>query len=240
MVSLGLDTSGAVSVALAHGGRVLAERTDTRARHHDEVLLPLIDAVLDDAGISREQISRVVVGRGPGPFTGLRVGLVTARSIAEILGAELEGVTSVAALAHEAAEDARERGMGERLRIGVALDARRKEVYWALFEAELGAEIDVRALIEPMVSGPAQAADALRGADVIVGSGAHAYPDVLPAWGELQHAHAGALIRAAERARARGEDIRSSEPLYLREADASRPTRRKSALGLGDRAIEGT
>ena len=83
---LGIDTSGAVSVAIVGGDLdgldldVRHVRSDARARHHDEVLLGLIDAVLQDAGIARDQLSGIVVGRGPGPFTGLRVGLVAARS----------------------------------------------------------------------------------------------------------------------------------------------------------------
>src|SRR5699024_10245276 len=92
---LGLDTPGAGSTAVARGDltgpapEVLQVRSDARSRHHDEVLLALIDETLQAAGVERRDLSGVVVGRGPGPFTGLRVGLVSARSIAAVLGVPL-------------------------------------------------------------------------------------------------------------------------------------------------------
>lgn len=232
-LTLGIDTSGAVSVAVADGERVIAERTDERARHHDEVLLAMIDEAVAEAGASRTDIARVVAGRGPGPFTGLRVGLVTARSIAHVLGADLRGLSSLDALALAAAEE-----FPEARRIAVVLDARRKEVYYAEYAATPGdGAPTLRREIEPSVGAPAEVAALLGGAEVIVGSGAHLYPDLLPPAGALKHASAGALIRAAAAAEARGERLESTEPLYLREPDAAKPTRRKSALGLGDRAL---
>ena len=90
-------------VARIHSeGEVLAVRTDTRARHHDEVLLALVEETLQAAGVTRGELTGVVVGRGPGPFTGLRVGLVSARSIASVLGVPLHGLSSLDALAHQA------------------------------------------------------------------------------------------------------------------------------------------
>src|SRR5690606_24029534 len=82
LMLLGIDTSGAVSVAVARGElpapgttsaapEILAVRGDERARHHDEVLLSLVDSALREAGASRSELTGVVVGRGPGPFTGL-------------------------------------------------------------------------------------------------------------------------------------------------------------------------
>lgn len=233
-LTLGIDTSGAVSVAVSDGCQVLARRMDERARHHDEVLLDMIDAVLDETGSSRADISCVVGGRGPGPFTGLRVGLVTARSIASVLGARLIGLPSLDAIALEAAERC-----PEAKTIAVALDARRREVYWALYEVSgEGSDASPRHIVrtfEPGVAAPADIASSLTAADVLVGSGAHLYPEILPPTGELRHADAGSLIRAAFSAEERGEDLSSTEPLYLREADAAKPKRRKSALGLGDR-----
>ena len=113
---LGIDTSGAVSTAVARGAlpgpaaagttapgaplEILQVRSDERSRHHDEVLLALIDETLHAAGVERGALTGVVVGRGPGPFTGLRVGLVSARSIAAVLGIPLHGLSSLDALAH--------------------------------------------------------------------------------------------------------------------------------------------
>ena len=129
---LGIDTSGAVSVAVARGGltgpapEVLAVTSDERARHHDEVLLDLIDATTARAGTTRGELTGIVVGRGPGPFTGLRVGLVTARTIAAVLDIPLHGLSSLDALAHQALA-----GVRGPATVAVALDARRREVYHA-------------------------------------------------------------------------------------------------------------
>lgn len=253
---LGIDTSGAVSAAVARGQltaagsdgtgiEVLAVRSDTRARHHDEVLLTLIDEVVSEAGITRQDLSGVVVGRGPGPFTGLRVGLVAARSIAAVLGIPLVGVCSLDALAHQAlAADARWDGpapqdrtarevpeghRAEGLSIGVALDARRREVYHARYRALA----DGTPLREsgPDVAPPAEVAAELTACDLLVGSGTALYPELLPATADLSHVDAGHLIEVAALLLQRGEDLSSTEPLYLRAPDAAKPSARKSALG---------
>lgn len=237
---LGIDTSGAVSVAVARGRldaaaaqapEVLAVRSDTRARHHDEVLLSLIDAVLAEAGASRAELTGIVVGRGPGPFTGLRVGLVSARSIAAVLGIPLYGLSSLDAIAHQAfAEAAGGTGAGGPQTVAVALDARRREVYHARYRREVGGPI-VRSH-DPAVSAPAAVAEQLRACDHLVGSGTGLYPELLPATSALSHADAGHLIAMAAELLAQGADLSSTEPMYLREPDAAKPTARKSALGL--------
>ena len=84
---LALDTSAAVAVALTDdSGDPLAARSDAQQRHHAELLTPMIAAVLAEAGVDRRELASVVVGTGPAPFTGLRVGLVTARTLALALG----------------------------------------------------------------------------------------------------------------------------------------------------------
>ncbi|PMC76182.1 tRNA (adenosine(37)-N6)-threonylcarbamoyltransferase complex dimerization subunit type 1 TsaB [Brachybacterium sp. UMB0905] len=233
---LGIDTSGAVSIAVARGAlngpapEVLAVRTDARARHHDEVLLALIEDTLTQAGITRRDLTGVVVGRGPGPFTGLRVGLVTARTIAAVLGVPLVGLSSLDALAHQAlAEHARATGQTT---VGVALDARRREVYHARYRRT--ADGGVERIADPAVAAPAEVAAELTACDVLVGSGCALYPELLPATADMPHADAGHLILAAAQQTARGADLASTEPLYLREPDAAKPTARKSALGLPD------
>lgn len=241
---LGIDTSGAVSVALsaapAEGTgtgdlRVLAVASDDRARHHDEVLMGLVDRVLGEAGARRSDLTAVVAGRGPGPFTGLRVGLVTARTLAATLDIELMGLCSLDALAEQAAAlDEHARAGSQRpLRIAVAADARRREVYWARYELT-GADGDaeLRRIAGPAVDAPADVAEELTSDDVLVGSGCALYPELLPETADIPHVDAGYLLRAAARRRALGEDLSSTAPLYLREPDAARPTARKSALGL--------
>lgn len=246
---LGIDTSGAVSVAILAGDLdgldldVRHVRSDTRARHHDEVLLGLVDAVLQDAGITRSRLDGIVVGRGPGPFTGLRVGLVAARSIAAVLGIPLHGVCSLDALAHQALAEADgasggeqsgdeqsggEQGLPERT-VAVALDARRREVYHARYR-----RLADRSLLResgPAVAPPAEVADELTACELLVGSGTPLYPELLPATSDLADVDASHLIEVAALWHAQGEDLTSTDPLYLREPDAAKPTARKSALG---------
>lgn len=248
---LGIDTSGAVSTAVMGGdldapdATVRHVRSDTRARHHDEVLLALVDGVLQDAGASRAELTGVVVGRGPGPFTGLRVGLVAARSIAAVLGIPLHGVCSLDALAHQALAEAdtadradtvdrvegaagNARDLPERT-VAVALDARRREVYHARYRRLVDGT--VRRESGPAVAPPADVAAELTACDLLVGSGARLYPDLLPATSELVDADASHLIEVAALLHAQGEDLTSTDPLYLRDPDAAKPTSRKSALG---------
>lgn len=249
---LGIDTSGAVSVAAARGIlgdgplEVLAVAGDDRARHHDEVLLGLVDEVLTAAGASRSEVTGVVAGRGPGPFTGLRVGLVVARTIAAVLDVPLVGVCSLDALAHEALAEADAAsgsadaaagpddpavgpGAGAPLTVAVALDARRREVYHARYRRTEGGDL-VREH-GPAVGAPADVAAELTACDLLVGSGAALYPELLPATSSLAHAGAGHLLQVASQLVARGEDLTDTAPLYLREPDAAKPTARKSALG---------
>lgn len=231
---LGIDTSGAVSTAVARGEltgpapEILQVRSDERSRHHDEVLLSLIDETLEAAGTDRSAITGVVVGRGPGPFTGLRVGLVSARSIAAVLGVPIHGLSSLDALAHQAFAASGPASEGP-LTVGVALDARRREVYHARYRRST--EGEVTRIEEPAVGAPADVSAELTACDVLVGSGTGIYPELLPATLDLVHVDAGHLILAAAQLLARGEDLTSTEPMYLRAPDAAKPTGRKSALG---------
>ena len=96
MLLLALDTStSAITVALHDGDRVLAQATTLDARAHGERLAPGIQQVLAQAGATPTELTHVVCGLGPGPFTGLRVGIVTARVLAFTTGAALHGMCSV-------------------------------------------------------------------------------------------------------------------------------------------------
>jgi len=128
---LSIDTSAAVAVALiSDDGRRLAARTVDERRRHAEQLAPMIEEVLAEAGLSRADLTAVVVGTGPAPFTGLRVGLVTARTLALALGVPVLGVPSVDVLAIQAVADL---GLTPDDEILVTTDARRREVYWARY-----------------------------------------------------------------------------------------------------------
>ena len=171
---------------------------------HGEQLAPLIEAVLADAGVARHDLTAIAVGVGPGPFTGLRVGLVTARTLGFVLDLPVYGVCSLDVIALEAAPT-----------IGtdfvVATDARRKEVYLASYD-EQGRRLD----------GP----DVLRPADAatdrpVAGEGRGALPRGVP-----RPARSRPAERRLARARAVADELAEltdPEPLYLRRPDAVAP-----------------
>ena len=127
MLVVGFDTATpVVSVALHDGARIVSEASAADGRRHGELLTPMIAKVLADAGVSRADLSAVAVGVGPGPYTGLRVGVVTARVLGAVLGIGVHGVCSLDVIAADVP-----RGR----EFLVATDARRKEVYWARYDA---------------------------------------------------------------------------------------------------------
>ncbi len=209
MLVLALDTSSpAVSAALVRvtpgDVEVLAEHVVVDARRHGELLALGVRAVLD--GRPAAVVGAVVVGLGPGPFTGLRVGLVTAATMADALAVPVYGVCSLDAV-----------GEGERV---VVTDARRKEVYWARYAA--GARVD-----GPVVERPGELAERLRGSGArLVGAGAvlhRAAFDGLSVDDAAGHPSGPALVRlAADRVRA-GAPSEPLTPLYLRRPDAVEP-----------------
>lgn len=125
MLLLAVDTATpAVTVALHDGVSVLAAESQVDARRHGELLLPAVDRVLDRAGLALGAVTDLVVGVGPGPYTGLRVGLVTAAAFGSTLGVPVHGLCTLDGLAYAAQLDGP---------FVVATDARRKEVYWARY-----------------------------------------------------------------------------------------------------------
>ena len=203
---LALDTSSPqVCVALADGTDVLVELVSEQTMKHGEQLAPLIVRVLATAGIDRKELTAIAVGVGPGPFTGLRVGLVTARTLGFVLGIPVHGVCSLDVLAAEAI------GTGAvTSAFLVTTDARRKEVYWATYDAT-GAR-----LTDPAVDRPGD----VETEHPVVGEGALLYPMAFPARvgptrpsaGWLARAVAGGLVPIVE-----------PEPMYLRRPDAVAP-----------------
>ena len=121
------DTSTALtSVALVDAGEVVAERLELDARRHAEVLAPMLESILVETGLDRTKVSAVACGVGPGPYTGLRVGIATARALALAWNRPVVGLCSLDAIAAAAALD-------ELGPFAVASDARRREVYWAAY-----------------------------------------------------------------------------------------------------------
>ena len=223
MLLLAIDTAtSAITVALHDGDGVLAESSTLDPRRHGEYLAPGIAEVLAHAGHTAAEVSAVIAGTGPGPFTGLRIGLVTARTFAFACGIPVFGVCSLDAMAHQAwLEDPV--GLGRSC--VVATDARRKEVYWA------GYDVTIRGVVRrgrPMVAKAAAIAAEVRGLPVI-GRGAVLYADCFgPRLGPLD-VSAGVLAGLAARRLAAGEDLGGAEPMYLRRPDASPLPPRKSA-----------
>jgi tRNA threonylcarbamoyladenosine biosynthesis protein TsaB len=234
---LALDTSAAVAVALTDDSGVpLAARSVQEHRRHAELLAPMIAEVLADVGMDRTAITAVVVGTGPAPFTGLRVGLVTARTLALALGVPVHGVCSLDAIAAQAAGDL---ALAVGTKILVVSDARRREVYWARYRtvgsrAEVGSGPVVELIAGSGVAAAASvAADGVDGA-VVVGRGAALYPADLPlAPGAPLDPDPARLARIAlaRLATSAAGTVLPTEPLYLRRPDAVPPAERKRVLG---------
>ena len=208
---LALDTSSPqVSVALSDGDHVVVELTSEQTMKHGEQLAPLIARALDSTGIGRQELTAIAVGVGPGPFTGLRVGLVTARTLGFVLEIPVHGVCSLDVLAVQAV------GTGAvSTAFLVATDARRKEVYWATYD-ETGAR-----LTDPAVDRPGD----VETEHPVVGEGAVLYPMAFPSRVGPLRPSAGWLARTVA-----GElaEIIEPDPMYLRRPDAVAPSRPKA------------
>jgi tRNA threonylcarbamoyl adenosine modification protein YeaZ len=217
---LAFDTATpAVTAALHDGRQVVAESTEVDARRHGELLLPAIDRVLQEAGTALDRVTDVVVGVGPGPYTGLRVGLATAAAFGDALGVPVHGVCTLDGIAWAAGEA----GIGGPFT--VATDARRKEVYWAPY-----ADPATR-VAGPSVDRPADIAEQVANAPA-VGAGALLYPDVFSAIpvGAPEHQSAAALASLAAARLAQGAAFLPPRPLYLRRPDAKVPAGYKAVL----------
>jgi tRNA threonylcarbamoyl adenosine modification protein YeaZ len=210
---LGLDTATTVAVGLARGPEVLQVAGVSSRLAHVEQLTPLVQECLEAAGLRASAVTHLVVGLGPGPFTGLRVGIVTAQVLASALRIPWRGVCSLDVLAAQHAEERSDPG-GADGEFVVATDARRREVYWARYDAD-GVRRD-----GPHVSA---AADVPR--LPTVGPAVDVYPEQLEGVVGPRVLDPGMLA-------ARGLQLTDAgrEPLYLRRPDAAEPTRRKSVL----------
>lgn len=223
MLILAIDTSAVASAALisdvAMEGVVDSFSTED-TRSHAEVLAPGIEKLLAGAGVTGADIDVIVTGVGPGPFTGLRSGIATARTLAFVWNKPLYGLMSLDAIALEVAESTA--AVSEFL---VATDARRKEVYWARYVLEEG---QLPLLIDGPHVGFASDLPELP----VFGAGAGLYADVLRADEDFAETQpdAASLGQVALARLTAGQELLDSTPLYLRESDAQVPGPRKRAL----------
>jgi tRNA threonylcarbamoyl adenosine modification protein YeaZ len=207
---LAFDTATpAVTVALHDGEKIVAAESAVDARRQGELLVPFIDRALRSAGAGRGDLTAVAVGTGPGPYTGLRAGLVTARVLGRALELPVDGVCTLDIIAAAVAAPG-----GEFL---VATDARRKELYWARYSAA-----------GERIAGPAvcPAADLEAGLPV-AGEGALLYPELGAQPIGPRYPDAACLAALAAQRIASGIPPAPPEPLYLRRPDAREPGQRK-------------
>jgi tRNA threonylcarbamoyladenosine biosynthesis protein TsaB len=210
-VIVGLDTSTrATSVAILGAGIELELRDDGERPRHAERLQPLLEQALEQAGAGWGDVERLCVGVGPGGFTGLRLGIATARALAQARGLPVVGVSSLDAL-----------GLALEGRVAALIDARRGEVFAAVYEHG-------ERTLEPVAIAPAALAPQLAGA-LAVGDGAVHFREELeragaqvPADGSPVHRVSALMVCRLGRAR-EPADRDALLPDYRREPDAVPP-----------------
>lgn len=246
MPLLALDTSAAISVAVLLGDGRVVERNLLEFRLHAEQLSVVIAAALAGAGVTPTDLTGIAVGTGPGPFTGLRIGLAAARTLAFVLDVPLYGVCSLDALAAQAIQQLE---LAPDTELIVATDARRREVYWAqylvvpswaetlpthsapdkapkplanphtsIWPAYSAAPLS---LVGPRVSKPDSVEQELAAIlpNTIVGQGTLLYPDALPATQGAPALPSAAALGQIALSRAQLGIEQPTDPLYLRRPD---------------------
>ncbi len=202
---LAIDTSVGVSVSVLTSNGELTHAISSAHGMQGELTAELISQTISNAGITIAEISDVVIGVGPGPFTGLRVGIVTAVVFGYARDIPVHGICSLDAVSFDYGKPCI-----------VVTDARRKELYWAQFN---GGRIG-----EPQVTKPDVLATQFSGMD-FVGPGAQLYPEFIN--GQVIKLRAGALAQLFATGSAQLVEVK---PMYLRKPDAVEPTIRKSVL----------
>ena len=221
MKILALDTATpSLSVAVADGQAVLAEITLSRGETHSKHLMPVIKQVLGLSGLAVADLDGFAVTRGPGSFTGLRIGISTIKGLATAVAKPLAGVSSLDALAVQAGESS--------CLICPLLDARRKEVYFARYRTEGGV---LKKQTADQV-GSVEAAVPEAGKDCLfIGNGAGLYKTVLkkimgphahfePGFQNIIRASAVAHLGREKIEKNQADFVETFEPIYLRKSDA--------------------
>lgn len=215
---LALDTATeACSAALLHDGRIY-QRGQVAPRLHAQLLLPMIDEVLGEAGISLQQVDALVFGRGPGAFTGVRIATGMVQGLAFASGKPVIGISNLAALAQRAW---REYGAEQ---VCAAIDARMDEVYWGCYRLQDGvmAPVGVESVCAP------EQVSLARGLDTPVGAGTgwqyaeRLAVEVSDSWPQMLPAAVDLLSLALPLWQAGlAQDAADAQPVYLRDKVAT-------------------
>ncbi len=230
---LAIETATSVcSVAIAHADIILCERSLNIGTYHAERLLPMIRDVLDETGLKLGDLDGIAISIGPGSFTGLRIGLTTAKSLCWTAGVPLFTVSTLEAMASQFKHAA--------IPVCPALDARKKEIYTALYDTSSG---EPTTLIAPVAVPPTMFLAELTGSVFFAGEGARCYrKEIVAALGEnarfaplpLDRPSASfvALLGIQRLKRGESEDLVRVEPVYLRKSEAELKAKEKRKSGV--------
>lgn len=208
------------SIALVEDGKLIAQNTQNAGRTHSKTLLPMTHSLLRDMGLTVQDVDQIAVAHGPGSFTGIRIGMATAKGLAMGAGKPLIGVSTLEAMAHQ----------GKHLGVDIVcpvMDARREQVYNALFTVQDGTLrrlTEDRAIAIEVLFGDCDQDDSL----VLVGDGAQICCDWLKAGGRtvrilpehlVQQSAWGVAMAAQNQA---GKCVHEVNPHYIRPSQAER------------------
>ncbi|OAT79959.1 tRNA (adenosine(37)-N6)-threonylcarbamoyltransferase complex dimerization subunit type 1 TsaB [Desulfotomaculum copahuensis] len=234
MYVLGIEAATPVAaVAVINEQKILAERLVNNQRTHSVNLLPMIKAVLEDGAVGPEQLDGIAVSAGPGSFTGLRIGMSTAKTLAQVWGLPVTGISTLEALAHPLT--------GQAGLLCPILNARKNEVYTAVYETRAGR---LSRLAGPLAEEPEKLAARLFSLGhpvTLLGDGVAVYGEMLqrylgglaffaPAAAALPRGAAVAELGLARLAAGEGEDPLLLLPRYIRLSEAEVKWRQKQGV----------
>ncbi len=222
------------SVGIARDGEIIALRESVEGRDHARLVAKFADEVLTEVGISASDLSAVAVSKGPGSYTGLRIGVSFAKGLCYGSNIPLIGVSSLQSLARNAIDLysagalAIEESVWRNARLIPMIDARRMEVYTQIFNLSCEAEGDVEAKVVDESSYCEFRSESERNM-ILFGNGAEKCVDILPGLYFVDvKPSASSVARLATELYAKGEfeDVAYFEPLYLKDAKITISKRR--------------
>jgi tRNA threonylcarbamoyladenosine biosynthesis protein TsaB len=222
VIVVGIDTSTQQTSVAIGTEREIVGRIQVTGKARQESVTPVLEQLLRWSDLELDQVGGFAVGIGPGRFTGLRVGVETAKTLAQVTGAPIVGITSLDALAYAVRHTHR--------RIAAVIDARRGEVFFSVYRSVPGGVVreTEHAVVDP--SHLVAELQALPGEVLAVGDGAMLYRDELQELGSrveiassaAAHPDAAAMVELAVPRFLREEHDRALDvvPMYLRKSDA--------------------